>query len=194
MRPLRPGQDIVLSSREGAVDCRVVAAAGRYVLLQPDHPGDVHLAISFSGKSSLTFLDGMVPVGWDGKVEAGSNPGELRFIVAESEHAADRRSNVRVPVMASIAATLQSGGALDGMILDVSAGGLRFRHAGRTQNGDILRVRCQLPGGPLIDADAVVRTAEQGVTSVEFQAMHAAQAQDVGLWTVNVLRQHVNHS
>src|SRR6266508_5742653 len=102
MRPLRPGQDIVLSSKRGAVDCRVLAAAGRFVLLQPSRPGGVELTSSFNGTSSLTYLDGMVPMGWDGEVELGNHPGELRFRIADGDRDADRRSAVRVPVFAQV--------------------------------------------------------------------------------------------
>ena len=181
----------MLSSREGAVDCRVVAAAGRYILLQPEQPGDVHLPLTFPGPSSLTFLDGMVPVGWDGTVEKGSSGDELRFIVAEGDHAADRRSTVRVPVMAQIVAVNTEGEVFEGSLLDVSAGGLRFRHKGHMRSGEVVRVRVDLPSGPSIDADAYVRGAEVGVTSVEFTEMHAASGQEIGTWTVNILRTHI---
>ena len=72
MRPLRPGQDTVLSWAEGAVDCRVVAAAGGLraaaarALRRPTSDRTP------SGRCSLTYLDGMIPMGWDGTVEPGS--------------------------------------------------------------------------------------------------------------------------
>ena len=192
MRPLRPGQDIVLSSSDGAVDCRVIAAAGRYVLLQPEFHSEVHLGMSFfSGRSSLTFLDGMIPMGWNGTVEPGSRPGELRFCVAETEGGADRRSSVRIPVMAPVIATPIDGTPVHGHALDISAGGLRFRHAGRLDGHVQMRVRCELPGGLVIDADTIPRATESGITSVEFLAMHGASVREVGEWTINVLRAHL---
>jgi hypothetical protein len=156
MRPLRPGQDIVLSSPEGAVDCRVVAAAGRYVLITPRKPEDLQIS-NFQGKTWLTFLDGMVPMGWDGSVEVGSHPDELRFCVSEQYNAADRRSAVRLPIFAQIVARGPQGDPIHGHVLDVSAGGLRFRHPGRLEQGLPLRVRAELPGGLVIDAEGIAR-------------------------------------
>jgi hypothetical protein len=186
MRLLRPGQDTVLSWRSGAVECRVVAAAGQFVLLRPERRDA--LGTVPSGACSLTYLDGMVPMGWDGQVEAGAHPGELRFRVGDAGTAADRRSSVRVPVFATVHVTGIGREPLDGQLLDVSAGGLRFRAPGRIRSESVLRVRTQLTEALLIDAESVVRTSEPGVTSVEFTEMHAATEQDIGAWTVAVLR------
>jgi hypothetical protein len=187
--PLRPGQDIVLSSHDGAVDCKVVAVAGHYVLLKPQKPADVMLATAFTGRaSSLTYLDGMVPTGLDGDVEQGSRADELRFRVTQ---AVDRRSSVRVPVFAQVVARLSEGDPIHGQVLDVSAGGMRFRHPGKTKPGEVIRLRAELPGGLVVDAEGIVRTMQAGVTSVEFIAMHGATSAEVGEWTVNVLRAHL---
>ena len=188
---IRPGQDIVLSSSDGAVDCRVVAAAGFYVLLRPVKPRDVEFASTFSGRrSSLTYLDGKVPAGVDGAVEAGTRPGELRFRVEES---VDRRTSVRVPVYAQVVARLPSGEPIHGQMLDVSAGGLRFRHTTRLRvaSGTPVRVRTELSDDVVVDADGIVRTAIAGVISVEFTRMHGATGADIGRWSVNVLRDHL---
>ena len=64
MKHLRSGQDTVLSLGGRAVECKVVAAAGRFVLLRPERKADV---FPF-GRCSLTYLSGMVPMGWDGTV------------------------------------------------------------------------------------------------------------------------------
>ena len=185
MRLLRPGQDTVLSWRSGAVECRVVAAAGQFVLLRPERR-DAHGTVP-SGACSLTYLDGMVPMGWDGRVEAGAHAGELRFRVGDAAPA-DRRSAVRVPIFAAVHVTSAGRDPVDGRLLDVSAGGMRFRAPGRIDCGTVVRVRARLTDGLTVDADAVVRASEPGVTSVEFTAMHAASAQDIGAWTVGVLR------
>jgi PilZ domain len=188
---IRSGQEIVLSSMDGAVDCRVVAAAGYYVLLRPSKPRDVEFASTFSGRrSSLTFLDGMIPTGVDGAVEAGVRPGELRFHVEEE---VDRRTAVRVPVYAQVVARLPSGEPIHGQVLDVSAGGLRFRHSSRLRvaAGTPVRVRSDLPMGLTIDAEGVVRMAIAGVISIEFSSMHANTAAEIGRWSVNVLRAHL---
>jgi hypothetical protein len=188
---IRPGLDIVLSSSDGAVDCRVVAAAGHYVLLRPNKPRDVEFASTFSGRrSSLTFLDGKVPAGVDGAVEAGIRPGELRFKVEEE---VDRRSSARVPIYARVVARLPSGEPIHGTALDVSAGGLRFRHSTRLRvaSGTPVRVRCELPDGLVVDADALVRTAIAGVISLQFTRMHGASGAEIGRWSVNVLRAHL---
>jgi hypothetical protein len=190
MRPLRPGQDIVLSSKEGAVDCRVVAAAGRYILLQPAKPGDMYMTY-FQGTSWLTYLDGMIPMGWDGTVEEGSRPGELRFCVGDTSRAADRRSTVRLPIFAQIVARAATGDPIHGHVLDISAGGLRFRHPGRFEAGTPLRIRAELPGGLVVDAEAIARTVEKGITSLEFLTMYGASMGEIGEWTVNVLRAHL---
>jgi hypothetical protein len=186
MHRLRPGQDIVLSWRAGAVECRVIAAAGRFVLLRADRDADP-AAPPPAGSCSLTYLEGMVPMGWDGSVEPGGHPGELRFRVSDQERSADRRSAVRVPVAADV--RLEHGpDVIEGRLLDVSAGGLRVRHPGRIPAGSPVHLRAELPGGLVIDAAAVVRTSEPGISSVEFTALHAADAQAIGAWTVQVMR------
>ena len=189
--PLRPGQEIVLSSLDGAVDCRVVAAAGEYVLLRPVKPNDVLLAVTFSGVSSLTFLDGMVPVGVDGAVEPGGLDGEIRFHVHEK---VDRRSSVRVPVFADSVARLPNSEPLPGTVIDISAGGLRFRHQERRRvmAGTAIRVYCKLPGDLELDADGIVRSSLAGVVSVQFTRMNGVSSADIGRWTVDVLRAHLN--
>jgi hypothetical protein len=187
MKPLRPGQDTVLSWSAGAIECHVVAAAGSFVLLQPDRrTGAVPM-----GKCSLTFLDGMIPMGWDGTVEEGSRPGELRFCVGDTSRAADRRSTVRLPIFAQIVARAATGDPIHGHVLDISAGGLRFRHPGRFEAGTPLRIRAELPGGLVVDAEAIARTVEKGITSLEFLTMYGASMGEIGEWTVNVLRAHL---
>lgn len=188
MRLLRPGQDTVLSWKAGAVECRVVAVAGQFVLLRPERrdPGPVP-----SGSCSLTYLDGLVPMGWDGNVEAGGHPGELRF---RSDVTADRRTSVRVPLFADLTFVVPGEAPQTGQLLDISAGGLRFRALGRLDAGSDLHVRATLPGGLVVDAEALVRVSEPGVTSVEFTAMHAADGQAIGAWTVAVLRSSLSGS
>jgi hypothetical protein len=185
MRLLRPGQDTVLSWDSGAIECTVVAAAGHYVLLRPD--ARALLSEMPGGECSLTYLDGMVPMGWDGLVEFGGQPGELRFRVRAEDTAADRRSSVRVPLRATVEVE-HPDGTLEGAMMDVSAGGLRFRHQGRLPVGTLVRVRSSLHEGLEIDADAVVRMSEPGVTAVEFTVMHGSDGQAIGAWTVGILR------
>jgi hypothetical protein len=188
---IRPGQEIVLSSNDGAVDCHVIAAAGYYVLLRASKPGDIEFASTFAGRrSSLTYLDGRVPTGVDGAVEAGKNWDELRFRVEEE---VDRRTSVRVPVYAKIVARLPGGQSVHGTVLDVSAGGLRMRHGAklRVPSGTPMRVRTELPGGLILDSDAVIRTAMAGVISAEFTRMHGASKADIGAWGVDILRKHL---
>ena len=74
---------------------------------------------------------------------------------------------------------------------DVSAGGLRFRHQGRIPMGTTVRAIAVLSEGLVIDADAVVRGSEPGVTSLQFTEMRGADAQAIGAWTVGVLRASV---
>jgi hypothetical protein len=184
MRSLRQGEEAVVSWGDGAVTCRVVAAAGPYVLLRPERP-----VPDASGAASLTYLDGLVPMGWDGDVQAGAHPGELRFRADPSQHTPDRRSSVRVPVFATVQVTTREvpiGQA--GQMLDVSAGGMRFRHRLRLHVGDLVRVRCALPEGMLVDADAVVRGAEVGIAAVAFTHMHGTDAATIGAWCVEILR------
>src|SRR4051794_34264180 len=188
MRPLRPGQETVLSWRSGALECRVVAAAGHFVLLRPEPM--VQKSIPPAGACSLTYLDGLVPMGWDGAVEPGGHPGELRFRVRDAADAADRRSAVRIPVFADVQVAA-SDEVFDGPLLDVSAGGLRFRHKGRIPMGTTVRAIAVLSEGLVIDADAVVRGSEPGVTSLQFTEMRGADAQAIGAWTVGVLRASV---
>ena len=135
MRPLRPGEATLLSWRGGAVQCRVVAAAGSYVLLRP-----ARTTLAPVGSCTLATLDGE-PAGWDGEVELALHPHELRF-----------------------------------------------RHRLHLAVGDLVRVRCALPDGILVDADAVVRSAEAGIGAVEFTTMHGTDAATIGAWTVEVLR------
>jgi len=185
MRPLRPGQDTVLSWKAGAIDCRVIAAAGAFVLLRPERISAMAQELP-AGSCSLTFLDGMIPMGWDGHVEFGSEPGELRF--RANGVGADRRSSVRLPIFADVSVTVD-GRALDGQLLDVSAGGMRFRVPERLELRSVIHLRAHLPGGgPVIDAEATVRSSEPGIAAVEYLTMQAATAQDIGTWTVAQLR------
>ena len=173
----------MLSWRLGAVECRVVAAAGSFVLLRPEHTSPEVP----TGSGSLTYLEGMVPMGWDGSVEAGARTGELRFRVGDPDTPADRRTSVRIPVSGAV--SVHTGEtALEGDLLDVSAGGLRVRHRGRIPIDTRARVRVALAADLLLDADGVVRGSEPGVTAVEFTAMHGAPAALVGAWVVDVLR------
>jgi hypothetical protein len=187
MPQLLPGQDIVLSWPSGATDCRVVAAAGSFVLLQPDRRGT--LLDGIPGPCTLTFLDGMIPMGWEGFVEFGSEAGELRFRLADTEAVAERRSSVRLPIFAQVDMTAD-GQAATAQMLDISATGMRFRGVSRVPLGATVRVRVQLPDGPLVDADAVVRLSEPGgVMAVEYTGFYAADAAEIGAWTVGKLRQ-----
>jgi hypothetical protein len=187
MRPLRNGQETVLSWSAGAVDCRVVAAAGSYILLRP-------LAGVFvaeeppEGPCSLTYLDGMVPMGWDGRVECGSTPGDLRFRV-DRGLAADRRSAVRIPVTGD-AEVVHLGARLACRVLDVSSGGMRLRTPKRRLAvGSKIHVKAQLPGdGPAVDTAAIVRQTEPGVAAVEFVALPPNTAQAIGVWAVERMR------
>lgn len=179
----------MLSWTAGAIDCRVVAAAGAFVLLRPERPAAVDDEPP-SGACSLTFLDGMIPMGWDGQVDFGAEPGELRFRVNEdgAGTTADRRSSVRLPIFANVSVTLH-GRVLEGQLLDVSAGGMRFRITERLEVGTGVQVLSRLPGdGPEIVADAVVRASGPGFAAVEYVTMHAATPQDIGAWTVGQLR------
>jgi hypothetical protein len=189
MRPLRSGQEAVLSWSNGTVECRVIAAAGAYVLLRPERRFDAFSAPG--GSASLTYLDGMIPMGWDGRVEDGAHPGELRFQVTDPDRTADRRSSNRVPIFATAQVSVAGGEAFDGQLLDVSAGGMRFRHSIPLAAGQHIRVRAQLPEEILIDADAVVRKVEPGDASIEFITMHAADRETIGAWTVSVMRASV---
>ena len=191
MQLLRTGQDVVLSWSSGASDCHVVAAAGSYVLLRPERPAK--LLDGVPGPCSLTFLQGMIPVGFDGFVEFGSNSGELRFKVGEAGVAADRRTAVRLPILADAEVTADDR-TYSVQLLDVSAGGLRYRGPVRSMNGDTVRVRAALPGGPTIEADALVRFSEiGGVVAVEYVEFHAGSPQEIGAWTVAKLRQSLGH-
>lgn len=179
----------MLSWPAGAMDCRVIAAAGSYVLLRPggsSGPQGRHLP---RGGCSLTYLDGMIPMGWDGQVEPSGHPDELRFRVTDADRTADRRSAVRMPVLADVQVTV-AGHTATGQLLDVSAGGLRFRLGGdRLEPDTLVHVRCELPNdGPHIDAHARVRNCEPGIASVEFSELHGAREQDIGAWTVAMLR------
>src|SRR4051794_37342270 len=97
MRPLRSGDEAQLGWNGGAVTCRVGAAAGAYVLLRPERG-----IATPDGPCSLPYLDGRIPMGWDGTVDAAAHPSELRFRVTDSGRVADRRSSVRIPVEAPV--------------------------------------------------------------------------------------------
>lgn len=121
-------------------------------------------------------------------MEFGAEPGELRFRTNDHGSNADRRSSVRLPIFADVSVTAD-GCALDGQLLDISAGGMRFRVPERLELGSLVHIRAHLPGGgPVIDAHAAVRASERGIAAVEFTAMHEASAQDIGAWTVGQLR------
>jgi hypothetical protein len=182
MRPLRPGEATLLSWRGGAVECRVVAAAGSYVLLRP-----TRITLAPVGSCTLSTLHGD-PAAWDGDVELAPHPHELRFRVADATRPPDRRSSVRVSVHAD-AEVAGPGGAIDQVeLLDISAGGMRFRRSGHLSEGTPVRVHARLPGGPVIEADAVVRVSDPDACGVAFTELRGATAADIGAWTVEVLR------
>lgn len=187
MPALRPGQDTVLSWPAGAVDCRVVASAGAFVLLRPrgtEAPLD-----GIPGTCTLTYLDDSLPRGWNGTAVWAGEPGEVRFRLADEHSAADRRSAVRLPVLAEVMVASDRT-EMRGQTLDLSAGGMRFRDGGRHEVGDRLRLFTQLPGGPALDVHAVVRlSAAGGTVAVEFSEFHTGSAQEIGAWTVSQLRQ-----
>jgi hypothetical protein len=168
------------------VECRVIAAAGQYVLLYLERFG-ARANEAPHGECSLTYLDGVVPMGWDGSVESGTERREVRFKVTEAGAAPDRRRSVRLPVSAPV--DVQVGNEnFAGRSLDVSAGGMRLRHPGTLAVGATMHLRLRLPDGPLLDADAVVRKSERGLCSVEFTQVHSTTAQEIGVWTVASLR------
>jgi hypothetical protein len=184
MHLLHPGQDTVLSWNAGAVECKVVAAAGEYVLLRPDTaPYPENLPC---GPASLTYLEGYVPMGWDGQAEPGTAPGELRFRVGGGT-AADRRGSVRVPLSAPLRVTVVDE-IISAELLDISAGGARFRCRPRLAAGTQVRVYGTLPGDLVLDADAVVRASQPGIASVQFTALRGVDAAGIGAWSVGVLR------
>jgi hypothetical protein len=176
MRPLRPAEATRLSWRGGAVECRVVAAAGSFVLLRP-----TRITLAPVGACTLSTLGGR-PVTWDGEVTLAPHPHELRFRVTGGRPA-DRRTAVRVPVCAPVEVTAPTG-SLEGELLDVSAGGMRFRRAGRLPAGTPVHVHAELPDGPVVDADAVVRACDGDSCAVRFSSTRG----DVGSWTVDRLR------
>lgn len=182
MRALRPGEGTLLSWRGGAVECRVVAAAGSYVLLRP-----TRITLAPVGACSLSTLDGE-PFGWDGDVDLAAHPHELRFRVSDAGRPADRRAAVRVPVAAPVEVRAADGTFADAELVDVSAGGMRFRRPGRLPAGTTVRVHAELPDGPVIDAEAVVRVCGSDDCAVEYTEMLGASRADVGAWTVDVLR------
>ncbi len=189
---MRSGQDTVLSWSSGSAECRVIAAAGAFVLLRPVQLDRLNEAVP--GVCTLSFLDGMIPVGWDGSAVWSAEPGEVRFRVDEEAETPDRRSSVRLPIFAEVMVATPDR-EVRGQVLDVSAGGMRFRGTGRHKRDTVLRVHCQLPGGPILDAQGVVRISElSGVTAIEFTAFHAGSAAAVGAWTVAQLRQSLAHA
>src|SRR4051794_20742201 len=152
MRPLRPGEGILLSWHGGAAECRVVAAAGSYVLLRPSR-----ITVAPVGRATLTTLAGPA-VGWQGDVELAAHPHELRFRVSDRGRPAARRAAVRVPVTAPVQVRADER-VVRTQLLDVSSRGMRFRRSGRLPAGARVRVHARLPDGPVIDADAVVRVS-----------------------------------
>ncbi len=186
MHTLVSGQEAVLSWVEGSVSCRVIAAAGRYVLLRPER--DDPFSLRPSGTCSLTYLDGVIPMGFDGEVEPAAHPGEFRFRLGDREREAERRLTARVAADAPVWVAV-AGEVIRGRLFDVSAGGMRFRHPVRLGGvGDPIRVVCELDDGLRIDADAVICTADVGVCSIRFTELHDADAQAIGAWTINQLR------
>jgi hypothetical protein len=186
MHSLRSGQEAVLSWPEGSISCRVIAAAGRFVLLKPER--DDPFSSRPHGACSLTYLDGVIPMGFDGDVEPAAFPGEFRFRVGEREPAAERRATARVAADAPVWINVGPD-VVKGRLLDLSAGGARFRHASRIGGpGSRVRVITELPDGLRIDAESIVCAAEVGVSSVRFESLYDASAADIGAWTINELR------
>jgi hypothetical protein len=182
MRPLRPGEETRLQWRGGAVECHVVAAAGSFVLLRP-----ARITLAPVGACSLTTVGGDA-VRFEGDVTLAPHPHELRFRVT-SGRPADRRATVRVPVSVPVEVTDEAG-SLQAELLDVSAGGMRFRRAERLPAGTFVHVRAELPDGPVVEGDAVVRACDAESCAVQFPAPRT----DVGTWTVDRLRSEIELS
>jgi hypothetical protein len=186
MHSLRSGQEAVLSWPEGSISCRIIAVAGRFVLLKPER--DDPFSSRPHGFCSLTYLDGVIPMGFDGDVQPAAFPGEFRFQVAEREQAAERRATARVAADGPVW-IVAGEEVVTGRLLDLSAGGARFRHASRIGGpGSRVRMIAELPDGPRVDAECIVCAAEVGVSSVRFEQLHDASAADIGAWTINELR------
>jgi hypothetical protein len=189
MRHLEPGQEVVLASADAAIDGRVIAVAGRYVLIHRDHGPDVEQDDAWSN-ATLTYLEGLLPMTCDGSVYPGARPEEVRFFTAYGTPVVERRGDVRVPVASSIALSTHSGSTLHGQLIDLSAGGLRMRHSGRLMRGIQVRVRVELPN-LVIDADAVTHRVELGGTTLRFTRFHAGSSPQISEWAVALLRSHV---
>jgi hypothetical protein len=186
MPTVRPGQETVLAWSSGAIDCRVIAAAGAFVLLRPVRMNSMSSGTP-EGRCSLTFLDGLIPMGWDGAVEPGTVEGEYRFRVADGAGAADRRSSVRLPTFLTARVT-HDGLESECRLLDISAGGARLSTPVQLPRGETVRLRAALDDSLELDADAIVRNAQPVTAAVEFVAHRGAGPQEIGAWTVARLR------
>lgn len=95
----------------------------------------------------------------------------------------ERRQSLRVQVQAAVSIRLDGVNTVEGILLDLSTGGLDVLAAKPMPSGATVRVAFQLPEGPALEADATVAwSTANGQTGLRFLEMDEAMRAAMGDW------------
>ena len=95
----------------------------------------------------------------------------------------ERRQSFRVAVQAAVSIRIDDSNIVEGILLDLSAGGMDVLAAKPLPSAALLRVSFELPGGAGIEGDAEVAwSIPNGQTGLRFCDMNEKMREEMGEW------------
>jgi CheY-like chemotaxis protein len=95
----------------------------------------------------------------------------------------ERRQSFRVAVQAAVSIRLDDSNTVEGILLDLSAGGMDVLAAKPLPSAAMVRVFFELPGGAGIEGDAAVAwSTANGQTGLRFLDMDGKMREEMGEW------------
>ena len=95
----------------------------------------------------------------------------------------ERRQSFRVAVQAAVSIRIDDSNTVEGILLDLSAGGMDVLAAKPLPSAALLRVSFELPGGAGIEGDAEVAwSTPNGQTGLRFCDMNEKMREEMGEW------------
>ena len=95
----------------------------------------------------------------------------------------ERRQSFRVAVQAAVSIRIDDNNTVEGILLDLSAGGMDVLAAKPLPSAALLRVSFELPGGAGIEGDAEVAwSTANGQTGLRFCDMNEKMREEMGEW------------